>query len=127
MKAVLLVAAASLAAATIPASPTEAQFASGTTQHRSGQFVSPRSFDRDFCRDFRRHDGDHRRSRDCVFLGGNLGYLDYGDYDANRSFDPDKWNDWWHERPDRAYPRWVRENHDCNPDRMWWSGSGWHC
>src|ERR1051325_5479684 len=33
---------------------------------------------------------------------GSGGYYDYGDYDANRSFDPDKWNDWWHDRPDRA-------------------------
>jgi hypothetical protein len=76
-------------------------------------------------------DGDHRdrgRSRDCVVGGGgSLGYLDYGDYDANRSFDPDMWNDWWHERPYRAYPRWVQENQNCTPDRMWWSGTGWHC
>lgn len=55
------------------------------------------------------------------------GYYDEGDYDANRSFDPDKWNDWWHERPERSFPRWVWRNHDCTEDRMWWSGAGWRC
>jgi hypothetical protein len=51
----------------------------------------------------------------------------YGDYDANRAFAPDKYNDWWHDRPDRAFPRWVQNNQNCAPDRMWWSGNGWHC
>lgn len=45
----------------------------------------------------------------------------------NRGWDPDSFNDWWHDRPDRAYPRWVQHNQNCTPDRMWWSGSGWHC
>ena len=53
------------------------------------------------------------------------GYYDGGDYDANRSFSPDSWNDWWHERPDRAFPRWVRHNQNC--ERMWYSGAGWRC
>lgn len=55
------------------------------------------------------------------------GYYDEGDYDANRSFDPDKWNDWWHDRPDRSFPRWVWRNHNCSEDRLWWSGAGWRC
>ncbi|MFL6731916.1 MAG: hypothetical protein ACJ8EH_07630 [Sphingomicrobium sp.] len=50
-----------------------------------------------------------------------------GDYDANRSFDPDKWNDWWHERPERSFPRWVWRNQGCTEDRMWYSGAGWRC
>ena len=45
----------------------------------------------------------------------------------NRGWDSDSFNDWWHDRPDRAYPRWVQHNQNCTPDRMWWSGSGWHC
>jgi hypothetical protein len=57
-----------------------------------------------------------------VFAGG---YYDDGDFDGNRSFDPDLWNDWWHNRPDRAFPRWVRHNQDCQ--RLWWSGGGWRC
>ena len=53
------------------------------------------------------------------------GYYDDGDFDGNRSFDPDLWNDWWHNRPDRAFPRWVQHNQNC--DRLWWSGGGWRC
>jgi hypothetical protein len=48
----------------------------------------------------------------------------------NRSWEPESYNDWWNDRPDRAYPRWVQEQQargTCEPDRMWWSGSGWHC
>ena len=57
---------------------------------------------------------------------GAWGYYE-GDYDANRSFDEHKWNDWWHDRPDRSFPRWVQNNQNCTPDRMWWSGAGWRC
>jgi hypothetical protein len=53
------------------------------------------------------------------------GYNDYGDYDANRSFDPDKWNDWWHDRPDRAFPRWMSRNQGC--ERPWYSGDVLTC
>ena len=59
-----------------------------------------------------------------VFAGG-YGYYD-GDYDANRSFSPDKWNDWWHERSERAYPRWVRQNRE-QCERMYYTGAGWRC
>ena len=70
--------------------------------------------------------GRHGDGRDYAF-GYAPGYYDPGDYDANRSFDPDKWNDWWHERPERSFPRWVWRNRDCTEDRMWWSGAGWRC
>jgi hypothetical protein len=78
------------------------------------------------------NDGDsfrrgHRRYDRNYAFGYAPGYYDPGDYDANRSFDPDKWNDWWHERPERAFPRWVWRNRDCTEDRMWWSGAGWRC
>jgi hypothetical protein len=61
------------------------------------------------------------------FAGGyySSGYNDYGDYDANRSFDPEKWNDWWHDRPDRAFPRWMSRNQDCT--RRWYSGDVLTC
>ena len=29
---------------------------------------------------------------------GYVDYSDYSDFDGNRSFDPSKWNDWWHGR-----------------------------
>jgi hypothetical protein len=129
MHRLLLVTAASLIAAIPTVSAQAADRSSSVFVGNSGPH---------FRGDFRcdsgrrdRHDGRRdRRSRDCGVDGGNLGYLDYGDYDANRSFDPDAWNDWWHERPWRAYPRWVQDSQargTCDPDRMWWSGSGWHC
>jgi len=79
-------------------------------------------------RDFRhvRRDGRFR----CPLSDG-FAYAD-GEWALynNRAFAPDSYNDWWNDRPDRAFPRWVQEQHargTCDPDRMWWSGSGWHC
>jgi hypothetical protein len=69
------------------------------------------------------HDGFRDGFNDGVGYAG--GYYDDGDFDGNRSFDPDKWNDWWHERPERAFPRWMSHNEDCQ--RIWWSGGGWRC
>jgi hypothetical protein len=43
----------------------------------------------------------------------------------NRSWEADSFNDWWHDRPDRAFPRWMQANQDCA--RMWWGGGGWRC
>jgi hypothetical protein len=71
---------------------------------------------------------DHRRFGQTDFGG-------WGSYDLQSSYDDRDWapesgNDWWNDRPDRAYPRWVQEQQargTCDPDRMWWSGSGWHC
>ena len=153
----LLVSAGPLAALLLSAAPagaerwSDASFgaAANVTVHRGGggdrsfgQFTARQRGGRDFdCerrggRDFRRdrdgrgRDRDRDRDRfdrDCFFGGGSLGYLDYGDYDANRSFDPDLWNDWWHERPRRAYPRWVWRNQGCDESRMWSSGAGWRC
>lgn len=97
----------------------------GTPELREGAFACQQRSGRHFDRHDRRH--GHDFDDDCGFFDGGLGYLDPGDYDANRSFNPDLWNDWWHERPNRAYPRWVQQNQNCTADRMWWSGSGWHC
>jgi len=56
---------------------------------------------------------------------GYAAYNEYSDFDGNRGFDPDKWNDWWHDRPDRAYPRWMSRNQDCS--RRWYSGDVLTC
>ena len=77
-------------------------------------------------RDRHRRDGDHRRHRDDrrgdVFLEG----WGYDDWDGGRVWESDSYNDWWHDRPDRAFPRWVQSNaQTC--ERMWWNGSGWRC
>lgn len=89
---------------------------------------------------FRSHQGGFtgrpaaRRFRNCnghcrhIHIGDGFaysGYNDYGDYDANRSFDPDLWNDWWHDRPDRAFPRWMARNQDCA--RQWYSADTLRC
>ena len=125
--------AAASAAILVPAAPAAAQqftASSGFTvfqqapqrsyaDSRRGSHVMPGD---------RHHRRDRRRGTTVVvpwgWDGGAWAYYN------NRSFEPDSYNDWWHDRPDRAYPRWVRESRrdqDCDPDRMWWSGSGWHC
>ena len=136
MHRVLLGAAASIAALTV-ASPASAQGAAATTgfsaMSASRSFGGLRAVPANSrSRDFRRGHGRHFRHihvpDDIAAAGfGYSGYNDYGDYDANRSFDPDKWNDWWHERPERSFPRWVWNNQNCTLDRMWYSGSGWRC
>jgi hypothetical protein len=43
----------------------------------------------------------------------------------NRTFQSDSFNDWWHDRPDRAYPAWMRNNQDCQ--RQWYAGNTLRC
>jgi len=69
-------------------------------------------------RDHRRHD---RRGDD--FFGG----WGYYDSDLNRSWASDSYNDWWHDRPDRAFPRWVQHNDGCDEGRVWQGGGVWRC
>lgn len=68
--------------------------------------------------DFRR---DHRRHRDSdgdIFIGE---WPQQGDT-AWRS---DSFNDWWHDRPDRAYPRWMLNNQNC--EKRWYQGDVLKC
>jgi len=60
-------------------------------------------------------------------VGAGWGYGGYGydDYDVNASWRPESFNDWWHDRPDRAYPRWMTRNRDCA--RLWYSGDTLTC
>ncbi len=62
-----------------------------------------------------------RRNRD----NGGFYAFPRESYDINRVWASDSYNDWWHDRPDRAFPRWVSQNQNC--ERQWWSGAGWHC
>ena len=138
MDAKLLTAAVLSAALTLSAAPSHAQrpagmgFPSATTPEPPGVRPFPHHFNR--CRDGDRRDGRRDGRGDfrfgCRFADG-FAYAD-GEWALynNRAFDPDSYNDWWNDRPDRAFPRWVQEQHargSCDPDRMWWSGSGWHC
>ena len=43
----------------------------------------------------------------------------------NRTWEADSYNDWWHDRPERAYPAWMRRNQDCA--RQWYSGDTLTC
>ena len=107
---------------------------STTATARDGAFVGRPSapadrfggspgFRGDPCRDHR--DGDHRRVDRCRsdvvmdWYGGEWALYN------NRSFAPDSYNDWWHDRPDRAYPAWMRHNRDCQ--RQWFSGDVLSC
>jgi hypothetical protein len=135
MNRVLLVSAASLAAA-FAATPASAEHwsdrgfpaAASVTVHRGGgAFIDGgfRHHDRDR---HDRRDRDGRRDRRDFDRDDFFGPWDYAyNFDGNRSFDPDKWNDWWHERPWRAYPRWVQHNRECDPERMWQGGGVWRC
>jgi len=89
--------------------------------------IRGRSCRGDHCRHVHVGDGDGDGIANAAFgYGyGSGGYYDDGDYDANRAFAQDKWNDWWHDRPDRAYPRWMSRNRDCA--RTWFSGDVLTC
>lgn len=137
MKAALL-GAASLTAVLVFPSAAMGQTATSGVHFKNGPsagFAQERPFSdaRFACAGRDGRDGGHHRDgrRDsfggCGFFGAGWGYYDP---DINRSWDSDSFNSWWHDRPDRAYPRWVQEqrSHEtCDPDRMWWSGTGWHC
>ena len=121
-----------LAAVAFSAAPVEAQsFTDQGFATRSPMAEAPhgspgwRSGETNACRDMRgSHHGDGSRRSGC---GDYLGAWTWYQPDINRSWASDSFNDWWHDRPDRAYPAWVRHNENCSEDRMWWSGSGWHC
>ena len=112
----LLATATALAVAAV-SSPAAAERAAGhgVTVHSGSQFSHPRGGFGDFDR------RDRRRHRTDVIL--NTWGGDWALYN-NRHFEPDSYNDWWHDRPDRSYPRWVL-NGGC--DRLWWGGGGWRC
>ena len=91
--------------------------AANVTVHRGpafGQGMADRHGDRDHRRHDRRRDG---------FFGG----WGYYDPDLHRSWASDSYNDWWHDRPDRAYPRWVQHNDGCDEGRVWQGGGVWRC
>lgn len=66
-----------------------------------------------------RHGRRHRGPSYPVFIG------DYGYYEDNPAWQPDSYNDWWHERPHRSMPGWLSRNENCQ--RIWWSGGSWRC
>lgn len=117
MRALLLAFASLALIGPVPAAAQSApglQFSAGSGHHDGG-------FDR---RDGRRHDGrrDGRRDR----RGDSVVYYDdYREYQGDTAWKSDSFNDWWHDRPDRAYPRWVSANQNC--ERKWFAGDTLRC
>ncbi len=123
MRTMLLAAAVSLAAMVLPAAPAQAQVQSGSVFHAGSMGAADRGF-RDGRHDGRNDRRDRRRSRDSVVIG-DWGWYGDRDWAAQNNWDPNSYNDWWHDRPDRSFPRWVQSNQNC--ERVWWSGGGWRC
>ena len=128
MREMLLGLAASLAVI-VPAAPAAAidpggsQFtagaAAGVTIHR-GRPVSESLRSRP---DRDRRDGDRDRRRHRGF-DGNV-WIGDRDYQGDTAWRANSYNDWWHERPWRSYPRWVQSNDNC--ERQWQGGGVWRC
>jgi len=122
MRVVLLAAAGLIAAAAVTA-PAAAQSGasagfsgvSGVTVHHNRGFTSLQSLRGDR----NRH---NRRGRDGFDDGGF--YYDR-EYQGDTLWRAESYNDWWHERPWRAYPAWMTRNKNC--ERLYWSGGGWTC
>jgi hypothetical protein len=126
MRVVLLAAAASLAALAAPAAALDrsgAQFsargAAAVTVHRNGSGHVTGGFPRGLSGDGDRHDRRRHRGGDGdIFFGER-------EYQGDSAFRPEGFNDWWHERPWRSYPRWVQSNDGC--EREWQGGGVWRC
>jgi hypothetical protein len=50
---------------------------------------------------------DGRRGLPRTVVIGGFGWNEGWALYNNRSFAPDSFNDWWHERPQRSFPRWM--------------------
>lgn len=142
MNRLLLIAAAPIAALALFPAPAAAQWSGGPKVHRmpsdrdsravfagdSGRLNCDLRADPGFrVRGGRDGDRRHRRAVRSV-CDVSVGLLYEGGEWAlynNRSWESDSYNDWWHDRPDRAYPRWMQNNQNC--DRMWWGGGVWRC
>lgn len=72
------------------------------------------------------HNGPrHDRDRDRRRRHGDSILIYDRDYQGDTAWRANSYNDWWHNRPDRAFPRWMQNNENC--ERLWWSGGGWRC
>ena len=118
---IFLIGTAAVAAIALPAPASAADFSGQGDGHM------PR---------IHRHHGSHNQP---VFVDGapdmrhgrgdgfGDGWYDLSGIDFNRSWAPNSYNDWWHDRPDRAYPRWVQHNEGCDEGRVWQGGGVWRC
>ncbi len=118
MRAALTILSAACLA--VPAAPALAQRSDGLSRAdshvRSGEVRVHRG-DGDWRRD-RRVRRDRRDGADDVYFG-------YREYQGDTLWRSGGFNDWWHDRPDRSFPRWVATNQDC--ERQYYTGNGWRC
>lgn len=117
MRGLYFATAASLAAIILPAAPAEALDDRG-----SGFTISSGGPTSVGDVRFGRRDGDRRdrrRHRD----GGDV-FIGEWPQQGDTVWRADSYNDWWHDNPSRAFPRWVQSG-KC--ERLWWSGGGWRC
>ena len=112
MRMMLLAAAAGLAPIALPA-PAAAQ---GTASHDEGSEWRDGVNFRDGGRD-----GDRRRRH----RGSDTVLVYDRDWQGQSAWRANSFNDWWHERPHRSFPRWMSANQDCK--RVWQSGGAWRC
>ena len=110
MRALLAIAAATVAATAVQASPA-------TAEHRDRPVVDLPSFHPSFHRDFR-HDRRRLRGTDTVIVYDR-------DYQGDTAWKHNSFNDWWHERTERSSPRWLQNNANC--ERKWWAGETLRC
>ena len=115
---------AALAAVAIPAVPAAADPGPAASLTVESGVSVHRGFDRghgDFGRDHRGFRHHRRRGR------GNDGtvFVYDRDWQGDSAWLANSYNDWWHERPERSFPRWMANNDNCR--RLWWSGGGWRC
>ena len=117
----LLGLAAAMTAVALPMTVSAQPLTAFSPSERPGGFVGVPSVG-DLCRGSVRRDARRDRCRSEVVMDWYGG--DWALYN-NRSFAPDSYNDWWHDRPDRAYPAWMRHNQDCQ--RQWFAGDSLTC
>lgn len=107
MRMMLLAAAAAIAATALPGPAAAQPQRYSSVRHGCG--------DRSCAR--------RMRSTDAALAGDWYG----GEWAEanNQSWRPGSYNDWWHEEPWRAYPRWMQHNQDCS--RQWYRGDTLTC
>ena len=118
--AALGLASAPAAALDPPVSVFTAGSAHGVTVHHG----LPPGFEGGYNDDGPRHDGRRRDGYRSRRHGDSILIYDR-DYQGDTAWRASSYNDWWHDRPDRAFPRWMQNNQNC--ERLWWSGGGWRC
>ena len=126
MRALLLGLAAPIAATMVLASPAAAldpprKFAAGNSHGVTVHHGLPPQFHGGFGGDRPRRDGDRDRRR----RNGESVFIYDRDYQGDTAWKADSYNDWWHERTERSFPRWMANNQGC--ERLWWSGGGRRC